>query len=249
VKKPSLATAVVAFSLVSSAAAPDEPQYTAASGKRYFAQPDAQGAVSAARQKLDADPQNVALLIALGDAYATIWDHREAIAAYDRALALDGKLAGAWYYLGLVEYLDGRFDKAAECYLKNFELNGSDLARGIAAVDWLYSSYRRGKQDDAAATLLARVTADLAIEGNARLYLNRLLFYKGLRTEAELLGGTPSEIEATTLAYGVAGFHLANGDVARARALLEKAVSTSAWPALAFIAAERDLERLGGTAR
>src|SRR5687768_2627074 len=141
------AVAVVAFALAGPA---DEPQYVSAAGKKYFAQPDAQGQVAEAKKKTDAEPGNVALLIALGDAHAAVLNHRAAITVYDRAIeldprnalarqqrghrflsirqfdraradleaaiALDGTLAGAWYYLGLLEYVAGRFDRAAAAY-------------------------------------------------------------------------------------------------------------------------------------
>jgi len=260
------------------AAAADEPQYVSAAGKKYYAQPDAQGQVAEARKKSEADPKNATLLIALGDALATLASHREAIAVYDRALeldkanaliyqqrghralsirrfdaaradlekavAMDPKLAGAWYYLGLLDYLAGHFDKAAASYEKNLALSDDDVARGIAAVDWLYMAYRRGGQQDKARALLARVTPELKVEGNPRLYLNRLLFYKGLRTEEELTAGAASDVERTTLLYGIGNFHLYGGDRDRARAAWEKAVDSTAWNALAFIAAENDLKSL-----
>jgi tetratricopeptide (TPR) repeat protein len=256
----------------------EEPQYVSAAGRKYYAPPDAQGQIAEARKKSDAEPQNVALLIALGDACAAGLNHREAIKVYDRAFALDkanallhqqrghrylsirhfdqaradleqavamdAKLTSAWYYLGLLEYLAGRFDQAAAAYEKNLALQDGDVTRGIAAVDWLYMSYRRGQQEEKAQRLLERVTPDLKIEGNPRLYFNRLLFYKGLKTEAELLAGTPSDVELTTLLYGIGNFHLYGGDKARARASFERAVGTSAWSALAFIAAENDLAQL-----
>jgi tetratricopeptide (TPR) repeat protein len=260
------------------AAAGDEPQYVSAAGRKYYAQPDGQGQVAEARKKSEAAPQDVALLVALGDAWAALANQREAIRVYDRALTLDPasalvrqqrghrylalrrfaearadleqavardpKLAGAWYYLGLLDYLDGRFDSAAASYQKNLALTDDDVVRGIAAVDWLYMSYRRGGQADKARALLARVTPDLKVEGNPRLYFQRLLFYKGLRREQELLAGSPSDVERTTLLYGIGNFHLYGGDPVRARAAFEQAVGTSAWNALAFIAAENELTRL-----
>lgn len=105
-------------------------------------------------------------------------------------------------------------------------------------------SYRRGKQDEKAKQLLARVTPELKIEGNPRLYFNRTLFYKGLKTEDELMAGAASDIERPTLAYGIGNFHLVNGDKKKAREHMEKAVGTTAWVGLAFIAAEKDLSQL-----
>ena len=281
----SLAVVFVSFALAGPiereaepAVAKDEPQYVSAAGQKYFAQPDAQGAIAEARKKSEAEPKNVALLIGLGDAHATVAEYREAIRVYDRALeldkanallhqqrghrylsirrfddaradlekavAMDPKLGSAWYYLGLLDYLAGRFDRAAASYEKNLALVEGDLVRGIAAVDWLYMSYRRGGQGDKARALLERVTPDLKIEGNPRLYFHRLLFYKGLRTEDDLLAGSPSDVERATLLYGIGNFHLYGGDKTRARAAFEKAVSTTAWNALAFIAAENDLRQL-----
>ncbi len=254
-------------------------QFVARDGRQFRAQADGAGAVAAAQGKVLANPQNVDVLIALGDAQASIWDHRAAIETYTRALALapdrailyqqrghrrvsnrdfaggaadlekatamDPALSNAWYYLGLTHYVAGRFDRAAECYEKVLALAKDDVVTAMAGVDWLYLSYRRGTQDAKAAALLARVTPDLKVEGNTRLYFSRLLFYKGLKSAEDLLGGQLTDIERTTLNYGVGAFHLIEGRTAEARRAFERAVATSAWPALAFIAAERDLERVG----
>lgn len=130
---------------------------------------------------IEAEPGSVDALMALGDAWAAVWNHREAIAVYDRVLA---------------------------------------------------------GQHESARALAARVTPDLPIEGSSRLYFNRLRFYQGQLREADLPRENLSDIEVTTLAYGVGVFKLVEGDRAGARAQFERAVSTSAWPALAFIAAE-----------
>ncbi|HEY3122145.1 MAG TPA: tetratricopeptide repeat protein [Vicinamibacteria bacterium] len=253
-----------------------EPQYVSPSGKKYFAQPDEKNVVAEAQKKLDADPKNLDLLIALGDAWASVWDHTKAIEVYDRALAqapnwgllyqqrghrylsnrkfdkaradlekavaLDPKLRDAWYYLGFLRYLEGDFAGAADAYAKNVAM-ADKFESAIGAVDWQYMSLKRAKKDKEAAQLLERVTPELKIEGNARLYFNRLLFYKGLKKEDELFAGQPSDIEATTLDYGVGNWYLYNGKPEKARGYFEKAVATTAWPALAFIAAENELAR------
>jgi tetratricopeptide (TPR) repeat protein len=257
-------------------AAAQEPQYVSPSGKKYFPQADEKNVVAEAQKKLDADPKNVDLMIALGDAYASLWDHRKAIEVYNRALEqapnkvllyqqrghrylsnrefekaradlekavqLDPKLRDAWYYLGFLRYLAGDFAGAAEAYGKNVEM-ADRFETAIGGVDWQYMSLRRAGKDKEAAQLLERVTPDLKIEGNARLYFNRLLFYKGLKKEEELFAGQPTDIEATTLDYGVGNWYLYNGKPDKARAYFEKAVATTAWPALAFIASERELAR------
>ena len=251
------------------------PQYTAPSGRSYTSLPDANGVVAKARARAEAEPESVEAQLALGDAWAALWNHREAIAVYDRilagrdrhalalqqrghrrlsirqfdlaradlerAVALDASLVDAYYYLGLLEYLDGRYDRAAAHYARNLALKGDDIVKGIAAVDWLYLSYRRGGEHDKARALAARVTPGLEVEGNSRLYFNRLLFYQGRIGESDLPAANLAHMELPPLASGVGAFLLIPLARAAARRHFERAVSTSAWPALAFIAAEHEL--------
>lgn len=183
-----------------------------------------------------------------GHRHLSIRQFDQAHADLERAVQLDAKLAGAWYYLGLLRYLDRDFDGAAAAYEKNVGL-ADKFESAIGGVDWLYMAYRRGKKDNEAGQLLERVTPDLKIEGNARLYFNRLLFYKGLRKETELFDAQLSDIEVTTLAYGVGNWHLYNGHEEKARMYFERAVATSAWAALGFIAAESELARMASSKR
>jgi len=269
--------ALAAAIAVPSLALAQDVQYVSASGKKYTSQVDEKGVVAEAQKKLDSDPKNVDLLIALGDAYATVWNHKAALAVYDKAFALapgkpllyqqrghrylsirefakarpdleqavklDEKLASAWYNLGVLRYAEGNFVGAAAAFEKNVAL-AERLETGIGGVDWQYMSLRRAKKDKEAAALLERVTPDLKIEGSSRLYFNRLLFYKGLKTEAELFANKLDDIQTTTLSYGVGNFHLYNGRPAEAKRYFEKAVGTTAWPALAFIVGEADLKRM-----
>jgi tetratricopeptide (TPR) repeat protein len=234
----------VAEARTKSEAAPKDVALLIALGDAHAAALDPREAIKVYDRAFALDPKSALLHQQRGHRYLSIRHFDQARADLEKALALDPKLTGAWYYLGLLEYLAGRFDKAAAAYEMNLALQDGDVARGIAAVDWLYMSYRRGGQDEKARLLLDRVTPDLKVEGNPRLYLNRLLFYKGLKTEAELLAGTLSDVERTTLRYGIGNFNLYGGDQAGARAAFETAVGTSAWSALAFIAAENDLAPL-----
>jgi tetratricopeptide (TPR) repeat protein len=227
-----------------SEAAPKDVALLIALGDALAAVTNHREAIRVYDRAFELDKANALLHQQRGHRHLSIRRFAEARADLEKAAALDPKLGGAWYYLGLLDYLAGRFDRAASSYEENLALVDGDLARGIASVDWLYMSYRRGGEAEKARALLERVTPDLKVEGNPRLYLQRLLFYKGIRTEGELLAGASSDVERATLLYGVGNFHLYGGDRARARAAFEQAVNTTAWNALAFIAAENDLKQL-----
>jgi tetratricopeptide (TPR) repeat protein len=274
-RRTALAAILVATWIPTASA--QEVQYVSPSGKKYYPQQDDKNLVGEADKKLAGDPKNVELLIALGDAYGTIWNHKASIAVYERAfklapgkpllyqqrghrylsirqfkkarvdleqaVKLDEKLAGAWYYLGLLRYLDGDFAGAAAAYQKNVSL-AEKFESAIGGVDWQYMSLRRAKQDKPAAALLERVTPELKVEGNTQIYFNRMLFYKGLKKQADLFAGNLEDIQLATLSYGVGNWYLYNGHAAEARPYFEKTVATTAWPALAFIASEVELRRL-----
>jgi len=78
------------------------------------------------------------------------------------------------------------------------------------------------------------------------LSCDSLLFYRGIRDETSTLDSLSAagELPFVTGAYGVASWHLVEGDTARARALFEQIVATGQWPAFGFIGAEVDLARL-----
>ncbi|MGE0479991.1 MAG: tetratricopeptide repeat protein [Phycisphaerae bacterium] len=119
----------------------------------------------------------------------------------------------------------------------------------VAAADWLYMSLRRAGRDAEAAGVLAVVRPEMNIVENAA-YHRRLLLYKGqLRAEQLLNVESATSLDLATYGYGVANWHLCNGDRARARELFERVTQGGNWPAFGFIAAEAELarERVAGT--
>jgi hypothetical protein len=112
-------------------------------------------------------------------------------------------------------------------------------------LDWRYRALRRdGKQADAR-RLARAVREGWTVDENAPYY-RALLFYRGIRDETSTLDSLSAagELAFVTGAYGVASWHLMEGDTARARALFEQIVATDQWPAFGFIAAEVDLARM-----
>ncbi len=97
-------------------------------------------------------------------------------------------------------------------------------------------------RDDEATAFLEPITADMEIIEN-QAYRRLCLFYKGELEEADLVeeGASPAN---AAVAYGVANWHLAEGDTERGIALLEEIVAQDGWAAFGYIAAEADLARI-----
>ncbi len=148
-----------------------------------------------------------------------------------------------WYHLGLAYYLQGRFEDAARAYERCMEFSRVNDDMLVATADWQYMTYRRLGRDDDAARVLEEIREDMDILENAS-YHKRLLMYKGLVVPEELLDPNASELDLATQGYGVANWYFVNGDVDKARAILEKVLEGKYWSAFGYIAAEADMKRL-----
>lgn len=101
---------------------------------------------------------------------------------------------------------------------------------------------RRGRDDDARKLLGPIVERMDVIESGA--YHRLLLMYKGLITAEALLAETQAGLDAVTVQYGVAAWHLYNGRADRAGELFREIVAGDQRAAFGYIAAEADLKRL-----
>jgi tetratricopeptide (TPR) repeat protein len=148
-----------------------------------------------------------------------------------------------WYHLGLAHYLKGDFGKAIDAYLDCMKASADEESK-VATSDWLYMAYRRNGNAAEAAKVLEPIREGMAIEENTAYY-QRLLMYKELvKPEAVLNPEKAEPLQVATQGYGVANWYLYNGDVERAREVLEKVVSVGYWPAFGHIASEVELQRL-----
>jgi tetratricopeptide (TPR) repeat protein len=93
-------------------------QYTAPNGAAYYSQRDT-GRIARAESLAVREPGQVGRLIELGLAQASMWQYREAIATYTRALAIEPENAVLYRYRGH-RYLS----------IREFERGRSDLERG-----------------------------------------------------------------------------------------------------------------------
>jgi len=148
-----------------------------------------------------------------------------------------------WYHLGLAHYLKGEFAKAIDAYLECMKASADEESK-VATSDWLYMAYRRNGDEARAKEVLDPIREGMPIEENTAYY-QRLLMYKGLvKPEAVLNPEDADPLQVATQGYGVANWYLYNGDMARAKDVLEKIVAVGFWPAFGHIAAEVELMRL-----
>jgi tetratricopeptide (TPR) repeat protein len=203
--------------------------------------------------------------IALAPADARLYRHRghryistrqfdKAVKDMKRASELNDKDFDIWYHLGLAYYLRGEFSKAADAYRKCYAVAENDRSKTdvgkegrddsvIAISDWLYMTYRRMKNDAGAAAILEKITPDMKVKEN-KSYYDRLLFYKGLNRESDLINvEKATDLEIATVGYGIGNWHLYNGNRAKAEDYFRRIVGGKYWPAFGFIAAEAELVR------
>ena len=151
-----------------------------------------------------------------------------------------------YYHLGLAHYLTGDFAAAANAYHRCMALSKNPDMQ-VATAHWLYMTLRRLGRDAEAAKVLQPITADMAIIENGS-YHKLLMMYKGVNGPDDLLASAkPPALDAVTIGYGVANWHLYNGRKQQAREVLEAIVQQNAetqWAGFGYIAAEADFARL-----
>lgn len=183
-----------------------------------------------------------------------------------RDLELARKLApGSFdvaYHLALAHYLKGDFAKAAAEYGRCLDMVGKPesappLPQGVrscaelkedentrvAILEWRYRALRRSGKDAEAEKLLDQVGDEMKVAENMPYY-ETLLMYKGMRTEKQILD--PSRMSGnqfSTSGFGIANYHLLEGNKRKACELFRKIVEEPTWSAFGYIAAEAELVR------
>jgi len=213
-------------------------------------------------------PDDARLYRHRGHRYVTVRELDNAIADFERAVALtaghpdevepDGlpnRLGvptstlqfNIWYHLGLAHYLKGDLEAALEAYRSCLEVSVHPDSV-VATSYWLYMTLRRLGRDEEAAALLATIHDDMEIIESTG-YLDLLLLHKGERTLEDLLGpaGDEATLQSTTTGYGLGVWHLLNGRPERARETFERVrTGRGQWAAFGFIASESELARWPG---
>jgi dipeptidyl-peptidase-4 len=146
-----------------------------------------------------------------------------------------------WYHLGLAYYLSGDYERALQAYAER-EASAANNDMLVSTAHWRYMTLRRLGREEEALAVLAPITADMEVIEN-QAYHRLCLFYKGKLDESDLVAEGPSPANAA-VAYGIANWHLAEGDTERGTQLLEAIVAQDGWAAFGYLAAEADLTRM-----
>lgn len=151
-----------------------------------------------------------------------------------------------YYHLGLAHYLKGDFERAADAYALCMQ-HSKNADMQVATAHWQYMTLRRLGRTADAAKVLEPITGSMPVIENGS-YHKLLLMYKGETDADALLAASKAEaLDAVTIGYGVANWHLYNGRRDRAREILSGIVeqnATTQWAGFGYIASEADLARL-----
>jgi tetratricopeptide (TPR) repeat protein len=161
-----------------------------------------------------------------------------------RARTLNADPYGVAYHLALATYLTGDYAKAAGEY-DGCLATAKTADNVIACSAWQYLALLRAGRRADAANVLERATPDVPVQSSAA-YLDRLLLFKGVKTEAEVAKAMEKDhLQLPTIAYGLGVWHLVNGREAQAREYFQKATSPPAQQsAFGSVAAYYELQRM-----
>lgn len=145
-----------------------------------------------------------------------------------------------WYHLALAHYLRQDFRSALTAWRMAVDASTNDDML-VASSDWLYMTLRRMDREEEAAAVLERITPDMRILENDA-YHRRLLLYKGLLPPDSVMpASTQDPVQLATYGYGIANWHLYNGDRYTAELLFRRILEGPNWAAFGYIAAEAEL--------
>lgn len=160
----------------------------------------------------------------------------ETLAPNDRAIH---------YHLGLAYYFKGEFTRAAAEFQGCLKTS-KDKAEQIECEAWLYPSLYRAGAIAEAKKLLAGIAPDPSITGHPSMYLDRLLLFKGIKTEEQVAPtmNTEGALSLETVGYGIGLWHMFNGRYGKARDYFQKVIAANFPPAWGYRAAEAELRRM-----
>ena len=210
----------------------------AQSGARQFRE-----AIATFTKGLAIAPNNAMLYRWRGHRHLSLREFDDAYSDLTHGLALDSNNYGILYHLGIVNFVRGDFNRAAELFARA-QPRAPDAGELAGSTDWLWMSLMRAGRAKEARDMLARRPDSLkAAPGYA--YATRLRLYRGEISPDQLF--TPADtadVQMATLAYGIGNWYLVRGDTATAKTWFDRSVKSGGWPGFGFILSEVELKRL-----
>ena len=185
-------------------------------------------------------PENAMLYRWRGHRNLSVRNFDAAMADLTRGYGLDSTNYGILYHLGVLRFVRGDFNAAADAFARAQPRapDGGELA---GATDWLWMSLMRAGRATEAGAMLAR-RPDTLPATNA--YVKRLKLYRGEIGPDALIAPTDTgDVDVATLRFGLGNWYLVKGDTARAHEEFRKSIASGGWPAFGFIASEAELTR------
>jgi tetratricopeptide (TPR) repeat protein len=200
-----------------------------------------QEAVRTFTRALAIEPNNPILYRWRGHRNLSVRNFDQAMADFTRGYGMDSTVYGILYHLGVLRFVRGDFNAAADAFRRAQPL-APDAGELAGSTDWRWMSLMRAGRASEAAAMLARRPDSLA---TTVAYARRLKLYRGeIGPDEVLTPGDTGDVDVATLAYGLGNWYLVRGDTARARAAFERSVASGGWPAFGFIAAEAEMARM-----
>jgi tetratricopeptide (TPR) repeat protein len=158
-----------------------------------------------------------------------------------RGSQLDSSIYGIWYHLGIVRFVKGDFNGAAEAF-KHAQQKAPEAGELAGSTDWLWMSLSRAGKSAEAKAMLDRHPDSLATNV---AYAQRLKLYRGqIGPDAVITAADTAAVAVATLSFGIGNWYLVRGDTATARSWFERSAKSEGWPGFGFIMSEVELKRL-----
>jgi tetratricopeptide (TPR) repeat protein len=147
-----------------------------------------------------------------------------------------------YYHLGLAWYFQADYAEAITSFQTSMQYaNNPDLV--VASTYWLYLTYLRTGDQDAAKGILKDIHPDMEIIENDE-YLQQLLVFQAGYSEVNESDATTESASSGTQQYGISCWHEANGRLAEADSIRRLILAEDEWHYFGYIAAEADAARM-----
>jgi len=204
---------------------------------------DMRGAIQTFTRGLDVVPNNPLLYRWRGHRHLSLRELDLALDDFSKGLKIDSTVYGIWYHLGIVKFVRGDFNGAADAF-KRAQPRAPDAGELAGSTDWLWMSLSRAGKGAEAKAMLARRPDSLKTDPEYG-YTKRLRMYRGEVTPEKLITKTDTaDVQAATLNFGLGNWYLIKGDTAKAKVAFEKSIASGGWPGFGFIVSEAELKRL-----